>query len=212
MSDNAAYTDSMNRLIDEFARLPGIGRRTAERLAFHVLKTAPDEALQLAHAINDVKQNVRHCSRCYNLTEADPCAICSDARRDPRKILVVEQPKDVISLEQTGVYGGVYHVLLGHISPLDGVQPSDLAIAPLIERVRALAGEGDGGGGGVEVILGTNPNMEGDGTALYLAEQLAGIGGVVVTRLARGLPAGTQLEYANKAVLSDAITSRQSIK
>jgi recombination protein RecR len=214
MPDNSAYTDSMNRLIDQFARLPGIGRRTAERLAFHVLKAAPDDALQLAHAISDVKQNVRHCSQCYNLTEADPCAICSDARRDSRKILVVEQPKDVISLEQTHVYDGVYHVLLGHISPLEGVEPGDLSINALVDRVKGLATTTKTSSElpGAEVILGTNPNMEGDGTALYLAEQLSGIPGVTVTRLARGLPAGTQLEYANKAVLSDAITSRTSLK
>ncbi len=207
MPDNPAYTDSMNRLIDQFARLPGIGRRTAERLAFHVLKTAPEDALQLAHAIHDVKQNVRHCSQCYNLTEADPCPICADPRRDRRKILVVEQPKDVISLEQTGVYDGVYHVLLGHLSPLENVQPGDLSIGPLIERAQKLADNG-----AVEIILGTNPNMEGDGTALYLAEQLSAIDAATVTRLARGLPAGTQLEYANKAVLSDAITSRTSLR
>ncbi len=206
MPDNPAYTDSMNRLIDQFARLPGIGRRTAERLAFHVLKSASDDALQLAHAISDVKQNVKHCSQCYNLTETDPCAICSDSRRDQRKILVVEQPKDVISLEQTHVYDGVYHVLLGHIAPLEGVQPADLSIAPLVERVKRLAEDQP-----VEVILGTNPNMEGDGTALYLAEQLQKVAHCTVTRLARGLPVGTQLEYANKAVLSDAITSRQSL-
>lgn len=210
MSNNPAYTDSMNRLIDEFARLPGIGRRTAERLAFHVLKAAPDDARQLARAIDDVKSNVKHCSRCYNLTEADPCAICAAGdthQRDGRKVLVVEQPKDVITLEQAHGYDGVYHVLLGHIAPLDGVGPGDLTIGPLVERCTRLAQRG-----AVEVILGTNPNVEGDGTALHVAERLKAVAGVTVTRLARGLPTGTQLEYANKAVLADAIVSRQSMK
>ena len=209
MTDKAAYTESMNRLIDEFARLPGIGRRTAERLAFHVLKTPEEQARQLARAIDDVKTSVRHCSRCFNLTEADPCTICAAAdagRRDGRKLLVVEQPKDVIILEQTHSYDGVYHVLLGHIAPLEGVGPGDLTIGPLIERVTELSKTGD-----VEVILGTNPNLEGDGTALHIGQRLGEVPNVRVSRLARGLPAGTQLEYANKAVLSDAIQSRQSM-
>ncbi|MBI1371038.1 MAG: recombination protein RecR [Planctomycetes bacterium] len=198
----------MNRLIDEFAKLPGIGRRTAERLAFHVLKSQRDEAMALARAISDVKSNVRHCHICYNLTETDPCLICADPRRDAHKILVVEQPRDVISLEQTHVYDGVYHVLLGHLAPLEGVGPGSLTVGPLIERVKTAADAGKS----VEVILGTNPNMEGDGTSLYIADQLAGLANVTLSRLARGLPVGTQLEYANKAVLSDAIASRQSVK
>ena len=163
------------------------------------------EALGLAKAINDVKTNVRHCSVCYNLTENDPCSVCSDTRRDHHKILVVEQPKDVIILEQAHSYDGVYHVLLGHLSPLENIRPSDLAIEPLIERLRAAQTAGED----VEVILGLNPNMEGDGTALYIAGQAQGLSHVKISRLARGLPVGTQLEYANKAVLSDAITGRQ---
>ncbi len=209
MPDNPAYTDSMNRLIDQFARLPGIGRRTAERLAFHVLKQPPDKAMQLAKAIEDVKTHVRHCSACFNLTESDPCSICAAARagrRNPRRILVVEQPKDVISLEATGVYDGTYHVLLGRIAPLEGVGPDDLTINPLVDRVRQLAADDP-----VEVILGTNPNLEGDGTALHVAEALKAVGGVRVTRLARGLPSGGQLDLANKTVLADAITSRSSL-
>lgn len=202
------YTDAMNRLIEQFARLPGIGRRTAERLAFHVLKTPPDEARQLARAIDEVKTNVRHCSQCYNITEADPCAICCNERRDPRKVLVVEQPKDVIILEQTHSYDGMYHVLLGRVAPLEGVTAGDLTIEPLVERVRQLA-ETAPQGKAVEVILGTNPNMEGDGTALEIAQRLEKMPGVNITRLARGLPTGTQLEYANKSVLADAISSRQ---
>lgn len=208
MNRDPSYTESMNRLIDEFARLPGIGRRTAERLAFHVLKAQRDEAMALSKAIADVKTNVKHCSVCYNLTETDPCPICGNEHRDPAKILVVEQPRDVISLEQTSVYDGTYHVLLGHLAPLEGVGPSDLTTGALIQRVSQLAGAGRK----VEVILGMNPNMEGDGTALYLADRLAAVEGVTITRLARGLPVGTQLEYANKAVLSDAINSRQNVK
>lgn len=211
MKDNPAYTDSMNRLIEQFAKLPGIGRRTAERLAFHVLKSPPEEALGLARAIDDVKTNVRHCSTCFNLTETDPCSICAAAaagRRNERRILVVEQPKDVIALEDTGVYDGVYHVLLGRIAPLEGVGPGDLTIDALAQRAARLAESS----GAVEVILGTNPNLEGDGTALHVAQQLSAVDGVQVTRLARGLPAGSQLEYANKNVLSDAITSRQQVR
>lgn len=198
----------MERLIDGFARLPGIGRRTAERLAFHVLRCERPEALSLSQAIQDVKNNVRHCSVCYNLTESDPCEVCADGGRDPLKIMVVEQPRDLVSLEQTHAYDGVYHVLLGRLSPLEGVGPSSLTVEALVERVRGLAEAGRR----VEVILGTNPNMEGDGTALYVAERLGPLPNVTVSRLARGIPAGTQLEYANKAVLSDAITSRQAVK
>lgn len=209
--NDPAYTDAMNRLIGEFARLPGIGRRTAERLAFHVLKSDPEEALGLARAIEEVKTNVRHCSVCFNLTERDPCPICAAAdagRRNPRRILVVEQPRDLMTLEQTGVYDGVYHVLLGRIAPLEGVGPGDLTLDALVDRARQLADAADEP---VEVILGTNPNVEGDGTALHVADALGGIAKLRVTRLARGLPTGSQLEYANKSVLSDAITSRQTL-
>jgi recombination protein RecR len=219
MSKKFEYSASMNRLIEQLARLPGIGRRTAERLAFHILKTDKEEALGLAAAITDVKTNVHNCSVCYNLTETDPCPICADPRRDPRKILVVEQPKDVIILEQAHSYDGLYHVLLGHLSPLEGIGPDNLTIHALIERVKGLltpvkpdlSRPGEGPDQPVEVILGTNPNMEGDGTALYTSGQLARIPGgpVHISRLARGLPVGTQLEYSNKAVLSDAITARQ---
>lgn len=207
MPKDHGYSDSMNRLIEEFAKLPGIGRRTAERLAFHVLKTSPEQAMGLARAISDVKTNVRHCSVCFTLTETDPCPICADPQRDHRKVLVVEQPRDLLSLEQTRAYDGVYHVLLGRISPLENVGPGELTIAPLVQRIRKQSDTGP-----VEVILGTNPNLEGDGTALYIAQQLQPIPHVTVSRLARGLPAGSQLEYANKAILSDAITSRQTVR
>ncbi len=206
----SAYPESVDRLIDEFARLPGIGRRTAERLAFHVLKSKGPEALALSRAIEDVKRNVKHCSVCYNLTERDPCPICEDARRERGLVLVVEQPKDLLALEQTGMHRGVYHVLMGRISPLEGVGPGDVTIGDLLRRVDD-PGTNSGGERVREVILGLNPTVEGDGTALYLAEELKRRG-VKVSRLARGLPAGSQLEYVSKAVLADAIQGRQSIE
>ncbi len=208
MPKDHGYSESMNRLIAEFAKLPGIGRRTAERLAFHVLKSGKDEAMALARAVADVKKNVRHCSICFTLTETDPCPICSDTQRDQTKILVVEQPRDLMSLEQTRAYTGVYHVLLGRLSPLEGIGPGELTIDALVDRVTKQSQQG----AHVEVILGTNPNLEGDGTSLYVAQRLEKIPNATVTRLARGLPAGTQLEYANKAILSDAITSRQPVR
>lgn len=184
----------------EFEKLPGIGPRSAERLAFHVLKSSKDEALTLAAAIRDVKEQVRHCRVCYNLTEEDPCVICSDARREQGRVFVVEQPKDVLSLEATGLVRGVYHVLLGHIAPLDGIEPGDLTIDALVARVKA--------GGIEEIVLATNPTMEGEGTALHIKSLLAATG-VRITQLARGLPAGSQLEYANRTILQDAIEGRR---
>lgn len=203
------YPDSVNRLIDEFSKLPGIGRRSAERLAFYLLKSSPDDALALSRAISDIKTSVRQCSVCFNLCEADVCPICSDENRDRTQVLVVEQPKDLIALEHTGMYRGLYHVLMGRISPLEGVAPGDLTVGELFARVEAP----DNNPGAVkitDVVLGLNPNLEGDGTALYLARELR-TRGVTVTRLARGLPSGSQLEYASKAVLADALSGRQSM-
>jgi recombination protein RecR len=203
----------VDRLIEAFARLPGIGRRSAERMAFHVLKSGKEEAAALARALTDVKEAVRHCSRCFNLTDLDPCPICADPRRDHSVILVVEQPKDLIALEQTGQYQGVYHVLMGRLSPLDGVGPESLTIDLLLSRLGGEPGSGDGAGPGApvrEVVLGLNPTVEGDGTALYLAELLHARG-VRVSRLARGLPSGGNLEFASKAVLGDAILGRQAM-
>jgi len=208
MSETPHYSESVNRLIEQFAKLPGIGWRTAERLAFHVLKSSGEEAKELAKAIRDVKNNVRNCSVCYHLTETDPCPICADPKRNRDKILVVEQPRDVINLEQTRSYDGLYHVLLGYLAPLEGIGPGELTVHALLDRVREAAEEGRA----LEIILGTNPNMEGDGTGLYIAEQLEPFEHVTLSRLARGLPAGTQLEYANKAVLSDAVHSRQPVR
>ena len=205
-----AYPESVDRLITELARLPGVGRRTAERIAFFILKSQKGPALALSDAIRDVKERVRHCSVCFNLADADPCAICQNPSRERSTVLVVEQPKDLIALEQTGMFRGVYHVLMGRISPLDGVGPEDLTIANLLARIDDPS-KNAGGERVTEVVLGLNPTLEGDGTGLYLAEQLK-TRGVSVTRLARGLPTGWQLEYANKAVLADAIQGRQRVE
>jgi recombination protein RecR len=196
-------------LIDEFASLPGIGRRTAERLAFYMLKSSQSDAMRLAQAIQDVKQRIRHCSICWNLTDAEPCGVCRAESRDAGQVLVVEQPKDLISLEQAGLYRGVYHVLMGRVDPLDGVGPDQLTVPDLLRRIDTPASNCRG----VpvrEVILGTNPDMEGDTTGLQIAAEVQRRG-VKVTRLARGLPAGGQIEFASKAVLADAIACRQEL-
>lgn len=203
MSNVSTPTASMNLLVQRLAKLPGIGRRSAERIAFYLLKQSTEEAHELAQAITDLKKRTRHCSVCFNLTETDPCAICADAQRDHGLILVVEQPSDVLNLESTGMYRGVFHVLMGRLAPLDGVGPGDLNIAALLDRVKA--------GGVREVILGTNPTFEGDSTSLYLHEQLTPLG-ATVTRLARGLPSGANLEGLSKAVLADAIAGRRSVE
>ena len=197
------YTQTLNRLIEEFGKLPGIGPRTAERLAFHILKSDQDQAMALAKSISDVKTQIRRCERCFNLAEEKLCGICTDSRRDHSIICVVEQPKDIISLEKTGSCKWVYHVLCGHIAPLEGVEPSDLTIDKLVERVRT--------GEVKEVIMATNPNMAGDGTALYISSLLKPLN-VKITRLARGLPTGTTIEYASGKILSDAILGRQPLE
>jgi recombination protein RecR len=184
----------------ELGKLPGIGARTAERLAFYLLKSTPQEAMALADAIRDVKQRVRPCKTCFNLAEGELCAVCADPRRDKSILCVVEQPKDVLALESTGAYRGVYHVLGGHIAPLEGSEAEDLTIEPLVRRVAA--------GGVKEVILATNPTVAGDGTALHITSLLTPKG-VKITRLARGLPAGGQIEYAAKSILADAINERR---
>jgi recombination protein RecR len=199
---NPAYTQSLNNLIEQFAKLPGVGPKTAERLAFYILKSNTPEAMALAEAISDVKKNIRQCKLCYNLAEADTCTICVDPRRDKSILCVVEQPKDVISLEKTGLCKWVYHVLNGHIAPLEGVEPTDLTIDPLVKRVRT--------GSIKEVVMATNPNLEGDGTALYIQSLLSGLN-VKITRLARGLPAGSTLEYASGNILADAILGRNPL-
>ena len=211
---SSAYPLAVRELIEQLARLPGIGTRSAERLAFHVLKSDMDSAMALASAIAAVKETVGHCDRCYNLCDGEVCSICNDPSRDHSRVLVVEQPKDLIALEQTGMYPGLYHVLMGRLSPLDGIGPDDLTIGKLMERIRESAKVRAGAGTEQvpisEVVLGLNPTVEGDGTALYLASELERLG-VKISRLARGLPSGGSLEYANKAVLADAILGRQSM-
>lgn len=197
------YTDSMNKLIDQFGKLPGIGPKTAQRLAFHVLKSEADDALALAEAISKVKSTIKQCGICFNLTEDDTCRICSDASRDHCIVCVVEQSKDVISLEKTGLCKWVYHVLGGHIAPLEGVEPGDLTIDALVKRVRT--------GSIKEVVMATNPNIEGDGTALYISSLLGPLG-VKITRLARGLPAGGTIEYASGSILTEAIMGREKME
>ena len=206
---NSAYPDSVDRLIEEFASLPGIGRRSAERLAFHVLKASKEEAMGLARAIDEVKSNVGHCRICWNLTDTDPCQLCSDTRREHSRVLVVEQPRDLIALEQTGMYRGGYHVLLGRLDPLAGVGEETITLDGLLHRVRESSTNANEEPV-EEVILGLNPDMEGDSTALLVAERLEEAG-VRVTRLARGLPSGSQIEFANPAVLADAIHGRSSV-
>jgi len=192
----------LQELVSMLSDLPGIGPRTAERLAFHILKMSQDDVLALADAVRRVKTHVKPCSRCFNLTDQDPCTICADQRRDQGVICVVEQPKDLASIESAGSYEGVYHVLMGHVSPLEGIEPEHLTIQALSDRVR--------GGTVREVIMATNPTMEGDGTALHIASMLSGMD-VKVTRLARGLPIGSQLEFASRATLSDAMSGRRQL-
>ena len=198
----AGYSGAVDRLIEAFGRLPGVGAKTAERLAHHILKCPPEEALALAEAIRVVKDRVRHCPTCFHLTEADEplCAICRDPRRDAGLVCVVEQPRDLMALERAGTYSGVYHVLLGRLAPLQGVGPDQLTVDTLEARVRSGAVR--------ELILATNPNLEGDGTALLVANRL-GDSGVPITRLARGLASGSVLEFANKEMLADALSGRQ---
>jgi recombination protein RecR len=193
-------TQSVTKLIDQLAKLPGIGRKSAERITYHLLRVSKSEALGLAEAIRDVKENVRYCKTCFNLSETDECEICRDPKRDRGLLCVVEQPRDVIALEQPGTYKGLYHVLLGRIAPLDGIGPEQLTIEALVNRVRS--------GEFREVIMATNPTLEGDGTALFITQQLAEFPGEI-TRLARGITTGSVLEFANKEILADALSGRQ---
>ncbi len=192
---------AVENLVAQLTRLPGVGSRTAQRLAFHILQTPKQEALALAEAIEEVKERVRFCRECGNLTEEELCAICRDARRDRTTICVVEQPVDLVSLERTAEYRGLYHVLGGALSPLDGVEPGDLRIDELLHRVRS--------DGVQEVVLATNPNATGEATASYLAGRLRDR--VRVTRLASGLPVGGDLEYADEVTLGRALAGRQEI-
>jgi recombination protein RecR len=191
----------VDNLVAQLSRLPGVGARTAQRLAFHLLRASEEEAHALAAAIDEVKERVRFCRECGNLTEQELCAICEDARRDRSVVCVVEQPADLISLERTAEYRGLYHVLGGSLSPLDGVEPEHLRIDELLRRVDRDGIE--------EVVLATNPNMTGEATAAYLADRLRGR--VRVTRLASGLPVGGDLEYADEVTLGRALAGRREM-
>ena len=190
----------ISRLIDAFANLPSIGKKSAERLAYHVLKMPNEEAIEFAESIRAVKENLRPCKTCFNLSESEECDICKDPRRDQNVLCVVEQVRDLLAIEQAGSFRGLYHVLQGRLSPLDGVGPEKLSINTLVTRLKEGAIR--------EVIMGTTPNVEGDGTALAIATRLAGLL-VTITRLARGLTVGASLEQANRDMLADAIASRQ---
>ena len=190
------------RLIQEFNKLPGIGLKSAQRLTYHILRAPEEQPGLLADAILSVKKETRLCSVCFNVTEADPCRICCDDRRDHAKVCIVEQPQDVLALEHTGIYHGLYHVLHGAISPIEGVGVNDIRITELLNRLQ--------NGSVNEVILATNTNLEGEQTALYLKKVISPLG-IRVTRLARGLPFGTELEYADDVTLTRAIEGRQEL-
>lgn len=202
MNNTSSYMESLDRLVGEFAKLPGIGRKTAERLSYHIMKISRKEALGLADAVHAVKDGMKSCSICCSFTEQDPCRICEDESRDHSVICVVEQPKDVIAIERSGGYSGLYHVLMGRISPLEGVDANDLTVDKLVARVRK--------GDVKEVILATNPDMEGDGTALYISKLLSH-NGVKISRIARGLPSGSSIEYAAAPILTDALRGRKEL-
>jgi recombination protein RecR len=198
------FSPPVNRLITELAKLPGIGQRTAQRLAFHVLRVPEQEAFALAAALREVKERIVLCEVCFNLAEGPRCPICLDQRRDRSVICVVEEPADVVPVERTNEYRGLYHVLGGALSPIDGVDPEDLKITELVARVR----EGEVR----EVVIATNPTTSGEATAFYIAEAVRGLDGdVVVTRLASGLPVGADLEYADEITLGRALSGRRAL-
>jgi recombination protein RecR len=194
--------EPVERLIDEFSRLPGIGPKTASRLAFFLLRAPKEQSQELSEALRQLRERITFCEACYNISESSPCPLCADDGRDRGLICVVEEPLDVIAIERTREFRGLYHVLHGVISPVDGIGPEDLKIDPLLERVR--------NGGVREVIVATNPNMEGEATAMYLGRLLAPLG-IKATRLARGLPMGSDLEYADEVTLSRALEGRREI-
>ena len=195
------YGPSVAQLIDEFNRLPGIGRKSAERLANYILGCSSPDAMALAEAIRSVKESVGRCSICFNLTESETCAMCQDPRRDSTLVCVVEQPKDVVALESSGAFTGRYHVLGGRIAPLEGIGPENLTIHQLVRRIRR--------DGVKELVMATNPTLEGDGTALFITNLLED-DDVQITRLARGIASGSVLEFANREMLADALKGRQS--
>ncbi|BBM85858.1 recombination mediator RecR [Candidatus Uabimicrobium amorphum] len=198
-----AYTRSLKNLIAEFGKLPGIGNKTAERLGFYILNVSHGEAMNLADAIAEVKNNVKRCKMCFNIADEELCDICSNPRRDHSTICVVEQTKDLISLEKTATYQGLYHVLMGRLAPLENQHLETTTIKELIERSKNEEVK--------EIILATNPNIEGDATALYIREQLESFP-VKISKIARGIPTGGSIEFANQAMLSDALSGRQDFK
>ncbi|HVR89341.1 MAG TPA: recombination mediator RecR [Candidatus Limnocylindria bacterium] len=197
-----ALARPLARLIDELSKLPGVGPKTAQRLAYHILRASGADAEALAAAVRSVKTDLRYCSTCFNIAEADPCAVCAADDRDHAIVCVVEEPLDVLAIERTGQFHGLYHVLHGAISPVNGVRPDDLKIGELARRVK--------GGEISELILATNPNLEGEATAMYIAQLLTN-DGVRVTRLARGLPMGGDLEYADEITVSRALEGRRAM-
>ena len=196
------HSPSIGRLVEALQRLPGIGPKTAQRLTFHLLKQPAEAVRELADALVELKARTQHCSRCFDVTDEDPCRICADPRRDGSLLCVVEEPSDLMAMERTGEYRGRYHVLLGALSPLDGIGPDELKVRELLQRL-----ETDRVG---EVILATNPNVEGDATAIYLGKLLRPLG-VRVTRIARGLPVGGDLEYADEVTLARALEGRREV-
>lgn len=196
-----SFPDAFIRLIEELQRLPGIGPKSAQRLAFHILRAPRDQADRLMNAVRDVKDRVTHCSNCYNITDVDPCAYCNSQERDQHVICVVEEPQNVGAIEKTREFKGVYHVLMGAISPLQGIGPDDLKIKGLLARIDSEIHE---------IILATNPNVEGEATALYLARLLKPLG-VRVTRIAMGVPVGSDLEYADEITMHKALEGRREV-
>jgi len=193
----------LESLIAELTRLPGLGIKSAQRIAFHILRSSDADAKRLAASILDLKANVHDCSICGNVTETDPCALCADSRRDPSLLCVVEQPMDVLALERTGEFAGRYHVLKGALSPVDGIGPDQLRLKELLDRVRA--------GNVIEVIVATNPTAQGEATALYIARLLQNEPSVKVTRIARGVPMGSDLEFSDQVTLARALSGRKEI-
>ncbi|TLM66559.1 MAG: recombination protein RecR [Actinobacteria bacterium] len=196
------WAPSIARLLEELERLPGVGPKSAQRIAYHLLRADEESARRLADAIVEVKQTVRFCTRCFNLAEEDLCAVCADPRRDASAVCVVEEPRDVVAIERTGEFRGVYHVLQGAISPIDGIGPEQLRVRELIARI--------GEGGVEEVVVATNPNVEGETTAVYLAKLIKPLG-VRVTRIASGLPVGGDLEFADEVTLGRALEARREM-
>jgi recombination protein RecR len=217
------FVAPLERLIERLRRLPGVGAKSAQRLAFHILRATPEEARALASAILEVKETIRLCGVCFNITDADPCALCADDSRDRSAICVVEEPNNLVAIEKSGEFRGVYHVLHGSIAPLRGIGPDELKIAPLLDRLKGGAPGGAGGAAGSggagapagatpvrEVILAMNPNVEGEATAVYLSRLLKPLG-VRVTRIALGLPVGSELEYADEVTVGKALEGRRDL-